>query len=249
MGVDIAKSSAKAMITASTTHATHARCLFAEFQVQFAREPRLRRLPCLTLQPGEDLLVRLPLVFGRSNFRDFWPRPFGNVNIDDGPSDPRSCIPQATPTVNIDKYFLHVLETNLHVRLPSTRAPALKLWNPPHVRLPEKIRVDNGPEFTGSKLEDWAKDHETKIEFIEPGKPNQNAFIERFNRIYREEVLDLWLLATLDQVRTETWKFLLDYNEDRPHDSLHDLTPSSGTFICRPLNSRTRVRRTTRMSW
>ena len=92
--------------------------------------------------------------------------------------------------------------------------------------LPEKIRVDNGPEFTGSKLEDWAKDHETEIEFIEPGKPNQNAFIERFNRTYREEVLDLWLFATLDQVRTETWKFLLDYNEDRPYDSLGDLTPS-----------------------
>ena len=92
--------------------------------------------------------------------------------------------------------------------------------------LPEKIRVDNGPEFTGSKLKDWAKDHETEIEFIEPGKPNQNAFIERFNRTYREEVLDLWLFATLDQVRAETWKFLLDYNEDRPHDSLGDLTPS-----------------------
>ena len=95
----------------------------------------------------------------------------------------------------------------------------------PERGLPEKIRVDNGPEFTGSDLKDWAEDQGIEIEFIEPGKLNQNAFIERFNCTYREEVLDLWLFSSLDQVRTETWKFLLDYNEDLPHDALGDLTP------------------------
>lgn len=91
--------------------------------------------------------------------------------------------------------------------------------------LPNKLRVDNGPEFLGHEFQAWAAQEGVKIEFIEPGKPNQNAFIERFNRTYRDEVLDVWLFASLEEVREKTWKFLREYNEGRPHDSLGDLTP------------------------
>jgi hypothetical protein len=69
--------------------------------------------------------------------------------------------------------------------------------------------------------------------FIQPGKPDQNAFIERFNKTYRDEVLEAYVFETVEQVReiTETW--LHEYNEERPHDSLGRVPPL--TFMRRPL--------------
>ncbi|MFT5176283.1 MAG: putative transposase, partial [Gammaproteobacteria bacterium] len=58
------------------------------------------------------------------------------------------------------------------------------------------------------------------------GKPNQNAYVERFNRTYREGLLDQHLFATLDDVREATWWWMREHNEDRPHDSLADRTPA-----------------------
>lgn len=91
--------------------------------------------------------------------------------------------------------------------------------------LPQVLRTDNGPEFLGEAFVQWAKRHGIAIQYIQPGKPNQNAFIERFNRTYREEVLDRHLFVRLEDVREATWRFLIDYNEDRPHDALNGLTP------------------------
>ncbi|MBQ4810599.1 transposase family protein [Pseudoalteromonas luteoviolacea] len=69
---------------------------------------------------------------------------------------------------------------------------------------PKKIRVDNGPEFTSSALENWVAEKCIKLEFIKPDSPYQNGFVERFNRSYREEVLDLYLFESLQQVRDIT---------------------------------------------
>ncbi len=69
---------------------------------------------------------------------------------------------------------------------------------------PEKIRLDNGQEMTSVALADWAEEHGVLLDFIEPSKPTQNSFIERFNRTYRTEVLDLYLFSRLSEAREIT---------------------------------------------
>jgi putative transposase len=90
--------------------------------------------------------------------------------------------------------------------------------------LPQVLRTDNGPEFLGEAFTSSAKQADMAIQYIQPGKPNQNAFIERFNRTYREELLDQHLFASLDDMREATYWWMIEYNEERPHDSLGDLT-------------------------
>ncbi len=91
---------------------------------------------------------------------------------------------------------------------------------------PAAIRCGNGPEFTSEKLTDWSKENSVEIRFIQPGKPNQNAFIERFSRSYREEVLDAYLFNTLEEVREITDDWIERYNGIRPHDALASLPPA-----------------------
>lgn len=72
---------------------------------------------------------------------------------------------------------------------------------------------------------EWAASKGISIRYIQPGKPNQNAFIERFNRTYRTEVLDAHLFANIEQVQAITNQWLIDYNEYRPHEALGGLPP------------------------
>ena len=90
---------------------------------------------------------------------------------------------------------------------------------------PGKLRVDNSSEFISLALADWAEENNVTLEFIQPGKPTQNSYIERFNRTYRDELLDLYLFGTLREVRQMTEEWLVRYNNERPHDSLNDMTP------------------------
>ena len=92
--------------------------------------------------------------------------------------------------------------------------------------VPQAIRCDNGPELTSPALVDFCQDMGIAIRYIQPAKPNQNAYIERFNRIYRDEVLNCNLFEDLDQVRQITADWLINYNERRPHDALGDLPPT-----------------------
>ncbi len=90
---------------------------------------------------------------------------------------------------------------------------------------PDAIRLDNGPELTANKFTDWAEDNGIKLLFIQPGKPNHNAFIERFNRSFREEVLNAWLFNAISEVQAASDELLVDYNECRPHETLGDVPP------------------------
>lgn len=74
-------------------------------------------------------------------------------------------------------------------------------------------------------LAEWAEEHGVTLEFIKPGKPMQNGFIENFNRSYRQAVLDMYVFQRLIEVREQTDKWIKKYNEERPHDALGDLTP------------------------
>lgn len=90
---------------------------------------------------------------------------------------------------------------------------------------PDMIRADNGPEFRSSLFRSWALKHKILIHYIQPGKPAQNGFIERFNRTYREEVLDMNLFSNLIEAREISVEWLKDYNNERPHESLCGLAP------------------------
>ena len=92
--------------------------------------------------------------------------------------------------------------------------------------LPEAIVVDNGPEFRGRALAAWSEERGVRLEFIQPGKPVQNAYVESFNGRLRDECLNAnWFTSLSDARRKiETWR--QDYNEQRPHSSLNYLPPA-----------------------
>jgi putative transposase len=90
---------------------------------------------------------------------------------------------------------------------------------------PEQIRSDNGTEFIAEVFHKFCVDHNIEHVKIQKGKPMQNGYIERFNKSFRQGVLDMMIFENLDQVRAETEKWMEDYNNNHPHDSLGDKTP------------------------
>ena len=105
--------------------------------------------------------------------------------------------------------------------------------------LPRSITVDHGPEFEGQVLDIWAYTANVHLSFIRPGKPNENAYIESFNGKFRDECLNEHWFLTMEQARRliENWR--IEYNTERPHSSLGDLTPEEYAEISLARNEKT----------
>lgn len=84
---------------------------------------------------------------------------------------------------------------------------------------------DNGPEFISKLFQEWCKENEINVIYIQPNHPTQNSIIERFNGSYRRAVLDAYIFRTIQDVRFLTDEWMKDYNENRPHESLNNMTP------------------------
>ena len=131
----------------------------------------------------------------------------------------------------LDEGNREALAIEVDVSLPSERVVTVLEQLVAIHGAPRRIRCDNGPEFVSELVRAWCDARGIQLAFIQPGKPNQNAYIERFNRSYRTEILNAWVFTTLDEVRelSEDWR--QRYNTERTHDALGGVPPL--TFLPR----------------
>ena len=90
---------------------------------------------------------------------------------------------------------------------------------------PKAIRCDNGPEYVSGEMVSWAKNNSIKLEYIEPGKPTQNAYVERFNRTVRHEWLDLFHFESIEHAQNLATQWLWTYNNERPNSAVGGIPP------------------------
>lgn len=125
----------------------------------------------------------------------------------------------------IDDFNREVLTIAVDSSLPSVRVirelDKLIEWR----GKPDKIRSDNGPEFISDKIALWCSAYQIEWEFTQPGKPTQNSLIERFNRTFRQDVLDNYMFESLSELRKYAGAWMWMYNNERPHSALGYLTP------------------------
>jgi len=124
----------------------------------------------------------------------------------------RECI-----AIEVDNSLTGIKVTQILNRLIETRG------------MPKSITIDNGTEFTSKAFDQWAYEKGIKLNFIQPGKPSQNGFVESFNGKFRDECLNENWFSNLNHAKELIEKWRIDYNTQRPHSSLNNLTPEEYT--------------------
>lgn len=125
----------------------------------------------------------------------------------------------------IDDYNRESLAIEIDTSLPSLRVIRTLEQLVERKGKPQTIRVDNGPEFISDRLQQWCDAKQIQLQFIQPGKPMQNGFVERNNGSLRKELLDAYLFYSLSEVREMAEEWQHDYNHERPHESLGNIPP------------------------
>jgi len=127
----------------------------------------------------------------------------------------------------LDDFKREALAIEIDISLPALRV--IRVLNRLLVTMgkPEMIRVNNhnGPEFISNKLDYWCKENDVQLVFIQPGKPSQNGYIERFNGSLRRELLNAYVFRTVGEVKQQVQEWMNDYNYNRPHETLKNKTP------------------------
>ena len=171
------------------------------------RRKHKKRLPSRVLEPLAQPIA--PNLFWAMDFMHdglIGGKPFRSFNV-------------------IDEFNRESLNITLDTSLPGPRIirelDKLIEWR----GKPKWLRCDNGPEYISQVLHDWAKANNIQLIFIQKGKPHQNGYMERFNRTYREEILDNYAFDSLAQARLLTQAWMWVYNNERPHSSLNYMTP------------------------
>jgi putative transposase len=136
-------------------------------------------------------------------------------------------------TLNIvDDYTRECLAIEVDTSLPGARVVRVLERLAAAGRRPLHIVVDNGPEFISKAVEQWAARSGVNLRFIDPGKPMQNGYIESFNGKFRDECLSQHWFVSLDEARSVSEAWRVDYNERRPHRSLQHQTPAEFAAKC-----------------
>jgi putative transposase len=125
----------------------------------------------------------------------------------------------------IDDYNRESLAIEIDTSLPALRVIRTLQQLIEMRNKPQTIRVDNGPEFISDRLQQWCDEKRIHLQFIQPGKPMQNGFVERNNGSLRKELLDAYLFYSLPEVREMAEEWRQDYNCQRPHQSLGFIPP------------------------
>lgn len=125
----------------------------------------------------------------------------------------------------VDDYNRQVLAMEADLSLPALRVVRTLEYLKEFRGLPQMIRVDNGPEFISHTLDEWCRQHQINLTYIQPGKPMQNGYVERCNGSIRKELLNANVFYSLKEVREKIEEWMLDYNHHRPHEALDYRAP------------------------